>query len=57
MDVRFEAQQLSSWLIASGRYVELCIVQSVFRLAGAASLVEQRHWLRSAIGSLKIPLN
>jgi hypothetical protein len=38
-------------------YVELYIMQSVFRLAGAANLAEQRHWSRSAIGSLKIPLN
>ena len=28
-------------------------MQSVFRLAGAANLAEQRHWSRSAIGSLK----
>jgi len=33
------------------------MMQSVFRLAGAANLAEQRHWSRSAIGSLKIPLN
>jgi hypothetical protein len=32
-------------------------MQSVFRLAGTANLAEQRHWSRSAIGSLKIPLN
>jgi hypothetical protein len=32
-------------------------MQSVFRLAGAANLVEQRQSALSAIGSLKIPLN